>query len=121
MIPLIEFFKYLIVSYRIGDPISKCLTDCGKDIIDILSEKQICLDGKKLRGENPQSRGNKGLYIVNAWVAENKLCIGQERVVDKSNEIDAIPKLLKEIDITDSVVTIDAMGRFAAAMSKTYC
>ena len=88
----------------------KCLTDCGKDIIDILSEKQICLDGKKLRGENPQSRGNKGLYIVNAWVAENKLCIGQERVADKSNEIDAIPKLLKEIDITESVVTIDAMG-----------
>jgi predicted transposase YbfD/YdcC len=88
----------------------KSLTDCGKDIIDILSEKQICLDGKKLRGENPQSRGNKGLYIVNAWVAENKLCIGQERVSDKSNEIDAIPKLLKEIDITDSVVTIDAMG-----------
>lgn len=88
----------------------KCLTDCGKDIIDILSEKQICLDGKKLRGENPQSRGNKGLYIVNAWVAENKLCIGQERVADKSNEIDAIPKLLQEIDITDFVITIDAVG-----------
>lgn len=88
----------------------KCLSDCGKDILDILSEKQICLDGKKLRGENPQSRGNKGLYIVNAWVAENKLCIGQARVSDKSNELDAIPKLLKEIDITDSVVTIDAMG-----------
>jgi predicted transposase YbfD/YdcC len=88
----------------------QCLTDYGKDILDILSEKQICFDGKKLRGENPTSRGNKGLYIVNAWVAENKLCIGQERVSDKSNEIDAIPKLIKEIDITDSVVTIDAVG-----------
>lgn len=88
----------------------KCLTDYGKDIIDILSEKQICFDGKKLRGENPKSRGNKGLYIVNAWVAENKLCIGQQRVSDKSNEIEALPKLLKEIDITDSVATIDAMG-----------
>lgn len=88
----------------------QCLTDCGTDIIDILSEKQLCFDGKKLRGENPQSRGNKGLYIVNAWVAENKLCIGQERVAEKSNEIDAIPKLLKEIDITGSVITIDAMG-----------
>lgn len=63
----------------------KCLTDCGRDIIDILLEKQICIDGKKLRGENPQSRGNKGLCIVNAWVAENKLCIRQERVSDKSD------------------------------------
>ena len=63
----------------------KCLRDCCRDIIDILLEKQICIDGKKLRGENPQSRGNKGLYIVSAWVAENKLCIGQERVSDKSD------------------------------------
>ncbi len=88
----------------------KCLRDYGKDIIDILSEKQICFDGKKLRGENPQSRGNKGLYIVNAWVAENKLCIGQEKISDKSNEIEAIPQLIKELDITDSIVTIDAIG-----------
>jgi predicted transposase YbfD/YdcC len=50
------------------------------------------------------------LYIFNAWVAENKLCIGQERVADKRNEIDAIPKLLKEINIADSVVSIDVMG-----------
>ena len=51
----------------------KCLTDYGKDIMDVLAEKQICLDGKKLRGQNPTSRGNKGLYILNAWVSENKL------------------------------------------------
>jgi predicted transposase YbfD/YdcC len=82
----------------------------GRSILDILSEKQIILDGKKLKGVSPKSRGNKGLFIVNAWVAENKLCIGQGRVEGKSNEITAIPKVLKEIDITDAVVTIDAIG-----------
>lgn len=78
--------------------------------MDVLAEKQICLDGKKLRGHSPHSRGNKGLYSVNAWVSENRLCIGQHRVCDKSNEIDAIPKLLEEMDIIDAVVTVDAMG-----------
>lgn len=50
------------------------------------------------------------MYIVNAWVSENRLCIGQERVDDKSNEISAIPRLLKNIDITDAIVSIDAIG-----------
>ena len=68
------------------------------------------MDGKKLKGVSPTSRGNKGLFIVNAWLSENRLCIGQERVDDKSNEIEAIPKLLKEIDITDAIVSIDAIG-----------
>ena len=87
-----------------------CLTTHGKDIIDILSEKQIAVDGKKLKGVSPTSKGNHGLYIVNAWVSENRLCIGQEKIQEKSNEITAIPKVLKQIDLTDSVVSIDAIG-----------
>jgi predicted transposase YbfD/YdcC len=90
--------------------LKNCLVAHGRDILDLLSEKQIAIDGKKLRGENPTSRGNKGLYIVNAWVSENSLCIGQSKVQSKSNEITAIPKLLSEIDLTDAVVSIDAMG-----------
>jgi predicted transposase YbfD/YdcC len=88
----------------------KILTAQGKAILETLAEKQICFDGKKLRGANPTSRGNEGLWIVNAWVGENRLCVCQEKVDDKSNEINAIPLLLKQLDITDAVVTIDAMG-----------
>ncbi len=75
-----------------------------------MSERQICLDGKKLKGVSPTTKGSKGLYIVNAWVCENRLCIGQKKVEDKSNELTAIPKLIKEIDITDALVSIDAIG-----------
>ncbi|GHS96154.1 hypothetical protein FACS189421_00710 [Bacteroidia bacterium] len=92
------------------DILRQCLNDYGKDIVGLLAEKHICLDGKKLRGVSPTSRGNRGLYIVNAWVAENRLCIGQKKVEDKSNEITAIPSLLDEIDIEDAVVSIDAIG-----------
>ena len=92
------------------DFLSKCLDAHGKGIIGVLSEKQICLDGKKLKGTSPSSRGNQGLYIVNAWVAENRLCIGQKKVEDKSNKITAIPELIEALDITEAVVSIEAIG-----------
>jgi predicted transposase YbfD/YdcC len=99
-------------AFTILDPdiLRVCLSDYGKDVVGILSEKQICIDGKKLKGVSPTTRGNKGLYILNAWVAENRLCVGQARVDDKSNEITAIPKLLDQMDITGAVVSIDAIG-----------
>ena len=102
------------------DILRQCLNDYGKDIIGLLAEKQICLDGKKLRGVSPGSRGNQGLYIVNAWVSENRLCIGQKKVEDKSSEITALPALIDEIDIEEAVVSIDAIGcqRAIAAQIK---
>jgi predicted transposase YbfD/YdcC len=87
-----------------------CLESYGKDILESLSEKQIVLDGKKLRGVSPGSKRNSGLYILNAWVSENRFCIGQEKVEEKSNEIRAIPKVLESLDIEDAVVSIDAIG-----------
>ena len=90
--------------------IKKILTAHGHDILDVLAQKQICIDGKKLGGVSPTSKGNQGLYLVNAWVGENRLCVGQEKVADKSNEITAIPALLRQLDLTDAVVSIDAMG-----------
>ena len=87
-----------------------CLNQHGKALLDILAHKQIALDGKKLRGVTPHSKGMSGLFIVNAWVGENRLCIGQHRVDDKSNEIDALSPLIAQLDITDAVVTIDAIG-----------
>jgi hypothetical protein len=53
-------------------------------------------------GVSPHSRDTKGLYIVHAWVSDNRLCIGQRRVEDKSNEITAIPALLDELSLDDA-------------------
>lgn len=86
------------------------LTKDGEALINLIEENHIGFDGKKIKGVSPKSRGNTGLYIVSAWVNEQRLCIGQEKVEDKSNEITAIPKLLDQIDISHSTVTIDAIG-----------
>lgn len=82
----------------------------GKDILSDLAEKQIVIDGKKLRGVSPTSQGNRGLYILNVWVSENQFCLFQEKVEDKSNEKTAIPHALEKLDIKDTVISIDAMG-----------
>ena len=98
--------------FKLLDPklLRQCLGDQGRALLDVLTQKQICLDGKKLKGVSPHSKGTQGLYIVNAWVSENRLCIGQQRVADKSNEIDALGPLLGQLDLTEAVVSIDAMG-----------
>lgn len=90
--------------------LERCLRCYGQSILSGLSEKQIVIDGKKQRGVSPTTQGNQGLYLLNIWVSENRFCIAQEKVEDKSNEITAIPQALDGIDIEDTVVSIDAMG-----------
>ena len=71
-------------------------------------KKLICIDGKTMRGN--RSKGNKANHIVTAWSKEDGFSLGQKVVDEKSNEITAIPELLKKINIKGQVVTIDAMG-----------
>lgn len=92
------------------DEIERCLIESGKALLDTLAEKQIVIDGKKLRGTNPRSRGTKGDYLMNAFVSENRLIVGQSIVKDKENEIKAIPEILDKLDIEDAIVSIDAIG-----------
>ena len=82
----------------------------GITFLDRYKDQLISIDGKKLKGADPKSKGNKGLYILNAWVSSNGMCIGQTKVEDKSNEIKAIPELLDKLEIGGSTVSIDAIG-----------
>jgi predicted transposase YbfD/YdcC len=68
----------------------------------------IAIDGKALRG--CKGTGVSPKHIVNAWSSACGITLGQCTVDGKSNEITAIPKLLKQIYISGSIITIDAMG-----------
>jgi predicted transposase YbfD/YdcC len=70
----------------------------------------IAIDGKRLRGSQDQRLGKGAIDIVSAWATENQLVLGQVKVDDKSNEITAIPELLKLLALSGCLVTIDAMG-----------
>lgn len=92
------------------EEIERCLKEHGQRFIDTLREKQVVIDGKKLRGVSPKSKGAKGDFLMNAFVSENHIMVGQLPVKDKENEITAIPKLIEKLDIEEAVVSIDAIG-----------
>lgn len=92
------------------DEIERCLVVYGRGFLDSLAEKQIVIDGKKLRGTSPKLRGTKGDYLMNAFVSENHIVVGQLQLKDKENEIVAIPQLIDKLDIDEAVVSIDAIG-----------
>jgi predicted transposase YbfD/YdcC len=70
----------------------------------------IPIDGKTLRHSFDTTLGQRPIHMVSAWAVTNRLVLGQLKVADKSNEITAIPELLKALDVTDCIVTIDAIG-----------
>lgn len=70
----------------------------------------VNIDGKNLCGSREPSKGKKALNVVSAWASEQSVVLGQVTCEEKSNEITAIPALLKILDLEGCVVTIDAMG-----------
>jgi predicted transposase YbfD/YdcC len=70
----------------------------------------IAIDGKTLRGSRHTSVGQSPLHLVSAWASANRLLLGQVETDEKSNEIEAVPRLLEILDLKGCIVTIDAMG-----------
>ena len=87
--------------------------DCFIQWVDIVSngpDNIIAVDGKTLRKSGDKSISKNPIHMVSAYATDTKLVLAQEKVDEKSNEITAIPKLLKLVDLSSSIVTIDAMG-----------
>lgn len=74
------------------------------------AQRLVAIDGKSCRGSYDASKSLGPLHLVSAWASEEGLALGQVAADDKSNEITAIPELLKQISLKDTIVTIDAMG-----------
>lgn len=100
------------------EELRRCLSEHGRSFLSSLDEKQVAIDGKRLRGASPRTTGTQGDYILSAYVTENHLLAGQESVTDKENEIPAIPRLLDRLDIEGAVVSIDAAGTQAAIAER---
>jgi predicted transposase YbfD/YdcC len=70
----------------------------------------VAIDGKRLRRSHDGSLGKAAIHMVSAWAAANRLVLGQLKTNEKSNEITAIPELLRVLALKGCIVTIDAMG-----------
>lgn len=70
----------------------------------------VAIDGKRLRGSYDKGSNKAAIHMVSAWATVNQISLGQLKVDDKSNEITAIPELLRMLEIAGCIITIDAMG-----------
>jgi predicted transposase YbfD/YdcC len=70
----------------------------------------FAVDGKTLRRSHDRKNGLGALHSVSVWASEFGLSLGQVACAEKSNEITAIPELLRLVDIKGTIITIDAMG-----------
>ena len=70
----------------------------------------LAVDGKTARRSHDRSKGLGALHSVSVWASEFGLSLGQVACAEKSNEITAIPELLRLVDIKGAIITIDAMG-----------
>lgn len=70
----------------------------------------LSIDGKAIKSARDKINGGNTPYIVSAFLSDIGISVGQVKVDDKSNEITAIPELIKLLDIKDKIITIDAIG-----------
>src|SRR6056297_3689294 len=95
--------------FQIIDPkLFKCVTDHIGTLSKGLQRQIVAVDGKALRGSHELKQSCA--HAVSAWAAESGVTLAQEFVGEKTNEIDAIPKLLELLSLEGQIVTIDAMG-----------
>lgn len=81
-----------------------------RSLVRLSGGQVIAIDGKTLRQSYDCADGKGAIHMVSAWASHNRLVLGQCKVDEKSNEITAIPQLLKMLEVGGCVITIDAMG-----------
>lgn len=70
----------------------------------------VAIDGKTARRSHNKGAGIGALHLVSAWATRNRLVLGQVKVDEKSNEITAVPELLRLLEIKGCIVTVDALN-----------
>jgi predicted transposase YbfD/YdcC len=85
-----------------------CFLAWTQSLRGVVAGELVALDGKTLRRSRARTHGP--LHLVNVWAARHRLVLGQLKVADHSNEIRALPELLRALELAGCVVTVDALG-----------
>ncbi|MGL5833686.1 MAG: ISAs1 family transposase [Waterburya sp.] len=92
------------------EELQSCFINWMQAVHQVSKGELLNVDGKTLRGARQAGNNRSFIHMVSAWSATNRLVLGQRKVAEKSNEITAIPELLKLLEIRGCLVSIDAMG-----------
>lgn len=114
-IPRKDVFRR-VLSLLKPDAFQRCFANWLRSLRDQAAEATdvakpiFSVDGKTARRSHDQKKGLGALHAVSVWASEFGLSLGQVACAEKSNEITAIPELLRLVDIKGTIITIDAMG-----------
>jgi predicted transposase YbfD/YdcC len=92
------------------EQLQRCFLNWVKSISSLIEGEIIAIDGKTLRRSHDKNNNQKAIVMVSAWAQQQGLVLGQRKVDSKSNEITAIPELLRVLYLKGAIVTIDAIG-----------
>jgi len=99
-----------VFSLLCPEEFEKCFLSWIHAVFDLTGSQTVAIDGKTLRRSYDHSSNKAAIHMVGAWATRNGISLGQRKTEAKSNEITAIPELLKLLEIKGCIVTIDAMG-----------
>jgi predicted transposase YbfD/YdcC len=85
-----------------------CFLRWTQSLRQAIPQEIVAIDGKALR--RARNKKDHLKFVVSAWAESNGLVLGQLKVAEKSNEITAVPELLRVLELSGCIVTIDAMG-----------
>ena len=108
-IPSHDRFNAILAAIKPAE-FEACLLSWITALHEITDGQVVAIDGKTLRRSFDAATSKSAIHMVSAWATANQITLGQVVVDEKSNEITAIPKLLEILEISGSLVTIDAMG-----------
>lgn len=90
--------------------LSAALTRWGRQLVQQLDAYQLCVDGKELRGTIEPGHKHASVQVLSAWVRQLNASVGNLRIRQKTNELEATPELLQVLDLQGAVVTADALN-----------
>jgi predicted transposase YbfD/YdcC len=93
-----------------AEAFQRCFVRWVEDVFRVTKGQVIAIDGKTLRRSHDKTIGKDAIHMVNAWATNNGIALGQWKTDAKSNEITAIPRLLRLLDVSGCIVTVDAIG-----------
>ena len=108
-IPSHDTFRRVLSRLK-PDELTQCFVNWVAALRESLDGEIVAIDGKTLRRSFDQAASQGAIHMVSAWANAHRLVLGQLKVDDKSNEITAIPQLLRLLELEGASVTIDAMG-----------
>ena len=93
-----------------GEQFEACFLRWVAEVAKLSDGEDVAIDGKSIRRSHDREAAQDAIVLASAWATENRLTLGQVQVAEKSNEITAIPRMLTALDLTDCIVTTDAIG-----------